>query len=201
MRCAWLCLALCLACVLPSGDVQAHDGAHPTPESSVRSVPLMLKLPDSALIDQHGQRARFASDVLSGEIAVIGFHYSNCVTLCPVSNAILQQLDARIGDDPSLPVRIVTITVDPERDDAAAMLASARQFGASERWVWLTGAPVEVRRVLRQLGVNAAAAPEAHELFFLVGDPVSGVFERVAGPVAPERLHALVMAALKRRGC
>lgn len=201
MRKLCLSVALWLSSAMPGGAALAHDGTHALSASSMRSAPLTLKLPDNALVDQHGQRGRFLSDVLAGDIAVIGFHYSNCVTLCPVSNAILQQLDARFGDEPPLPVRIVTITVDPERDDAAAMLAGARQFGASDRWSWLTGAPGEVKRVLRLLGMNTTAAPEAHDLFFLVGDPLSGAFERVAGPVAPEHLHELVMAALKRRGC
>lgn len=148
-----------------------------------------LSLPEVDLVDQAGAVHRLADVGGKDGLMVITFAYTTCDSICPIGNAVMAEVDEALG--PDSPARLVTITIDPSRDTPAAMRRAAREIGASDNWLWLTGEPAGVTRLLEAL----QARPEdlmLHDPLFLVGDPASGrLYRSQSLPEAGELLSLI----------
>ncbi|MCA9938422.1 MAG: SCO family protein [Anaerolineales bacterium] len=105
-------------------------------------LPRIGLAPGFSLQDETGQR--FTSEDLRGQIAVYNFTYTNCVSPCPDTDAVMQGVQARLGevDTGGIPVTLVTVSFDPRRDTPERLREyAARLRGEDENWHFLTGAP------------------------------------------------------------
>jgi protein SCO1/2 len=97
------------------------------------------------LTDQDG--APFDQASLEGAPSLLFFGFTHCPDVCPTTLALLAQLD---HDPPVKGLRTILVTVDPERDDVAAM---KRYVGAfSPRMLGLTGTDEQIDVLLTNLG-------------------------------------------------
>ncbi|WP_448177771.1 SCO family protein, partial [Stenotrophomonas maltophilia] len=100
-----------------------------------------MKFANVPLLDQDGKSVRLEPDLVQGKIVVMSFIYTSCTTVCPVVSSILgkvqKQLGARVGDE----VQLVSISIDPQRDDPKRLQEYARSFQQGPGWSWLTGSP------------------------------------------------------------
>lgn len=124
------------------GSAAAKDG--------LTSVPGSLR----TLIDQEGNPFSFAR--LGGKTVLANFMFTHCPVSCPV------QTQALVGIQRALPsalrsrVRIVSVTVDPERDSAAVLKRYAEAMGADlSGWSFVTGEASELDRLQRYYSVMA----------------------------------------------
>ncbi len=69
-------------------------------------------------LDQNG--ANFSLDSLQGNVVLLFFGYTNCPDVCPTTLAELRQLRSQIKDKADN-VKVVYVTVDPERDTVARL--------------------------------------------------------------------------------
>lgn len=123
-------------------------------------LPAIRKAPDFALIDTEGRRARLAS--LRGRVVLVGFLYTSCTAACPLLSARLAALQRALREiDPEgRRVAILSVTVDPARDTAAALRAYGARFGADPaRWRFLREAPDRLAPVLAAYGEWARRTP------------------------------------------
>jgi protein SCO1/2 len=113
--------------------------------------PVMGTVRDFSLVDQNGDV--FGSSELRGVVWVAHFSSTQCRGACGemldrMSN--LQHRTRNLGEG----FRIVTVSVDPERDDAAKMKAFAFSQRASRRlWRFLAGPAPTVERLLEDFKV------------------------------------------------
>jgi protein SCO1 len=135
--------------------------------------------PDVELVDSTGRPHLFMSDIARGKLVLISFFYANCKEICPVTNQIMS-LAAHQLPKTEKPIRLISVTVDPERDTASVIDALADSMGRSEDWIWLTGTPENVRRLTHGLGMRYER-PEDHGILFIVGDPDTGRFISTSG--------------------
>jgi len=87
-----------------------------------------------------------------GKVVILGFGFTWCTDVCPVTLATLQQVRRKLGaaaDD----VQIVYITVDPERDNPARMQAYLHAYDPT--FVGGTGTADELGAVRRDYGIVA----------------------------------------------
>ncbi|MGH7268569.1 MAG: SCO family protein [Candidatus Rokuibacteriota bacterium] len=105
-------------------------------------------------LDERSGRAVSRRDLL-GKVWLANFIYTQCGDTCPLQTAELARLQAEFaaaGD-----FRLVSITVDPERDTPAALAAYAEKYGADPaRWWFLTGEKRAIYRLAKdgfRLGV------------------------------------------------
>ncbi len=94
--------------------------------------------PPLELTDQDGQPFTLAS--LAGRPVLVFFGYTHCPDVCPESIGLIGQA---LAASPA-GARAVFVSIDPDRDDVAAMKAYLRYLPAA--FTGLTGAPDEVRR-------------------------------------------------------
>ena len=99
------------------------------------------------LTDANGQP--FGTGQLEGRVWIADFFFTNCPGPCPRMSTLMSEIQRETADIGEL--RIVSITVDPERDTPEAMKAYGQRYGAIDgRWHFLTGPRETLNRIARQ---------------------------------------------------
>lgn len=129
-------------------------------------LPEYFQTPSFALTTQAGDTLR--SDSLAGTVWIASFIYTSCPDICPVITARMAAVRDSFAEHGVLGdgVRLVSFTVDPERDTPPVLREYAGRFGDVDpaRWAFLTGHPEEVRRLIQEgffIGVTRAAGAGA----------------------------------------
>jgi len=194
---AFLVLFFCIGVFPGMGStVLAHNGAAHTslPENSVGLVQQFavetLRIPNVPVIDASYHTEGFIARFVDAGTIVISLTYTDCKTLCPISNVILQQLDKALSDSNSPSLQIVTLSIDPERETPDTLQASSDFLDSSKRWTWLTATSEHSRMLFKSLDVDINAL-EDHDPMFLVGNVSTGRFIRVVGMPDPDQLIAI----------
>lgn len=170
--------------------------AHGTGDHAKADAPAAarVQLEDTLLLDRYGVERRLKSDVLGDRVAVVNFVYTTCTTVCPVASATFAQLQERLGARLGTQVRLVSITVDPQRDTPARLRAYAAKHDAGMHWAWLTGRKDAVDAALKGFGAYTPN-PQDHPAIVMIGDARSGQWTRLYGfPAVAE-----ILAEVDRR--
>jgi len=124
----WAAAAATAAAALP-GFAHAHDGLGPvTPPLAAPALPLQL----------HDGRSTILPAVLQGRVTAVHLMFTGCSAICPVQGAVFAELQALVGG-PLPKAQLLSISIDPIADDAVALSAWRRRFGAGA--AWLAAAP------------------------------------------------------------
>lgn len=97
---------------------------------------ILGSIPDFDLTSQQNTPFRSVTE-LRGHTWVANFIFTNCAGPCPRMSSQMRQVQDATMDLPGL--RMVSFTVDPERDTPQALTAYARRHHAGSRWFFLTG--------------------------------------------------------------
>ncbi|QXI40700.1 SCO family protein [Pseudomonas xantholysinigenes] len=186
-RVTLLGLSLLLASPLVLAHAGHEHGGQPSEPPAARQEKTSVRFADVPLLDQDGMPVRLEQDLVGDHLVVMGFIYTSCTTVCPVVSSIMskvqQQLGGRVGEE----IRLVSISVDPQRDDAKRLASYARAFQHGPGWSWLTGSPYAISETLKGLGSFSANLSE-HPPLILVGDGRSGHWTRYYGFTDPNVL-------------
>lgn len=107
---------------------------------------------DVALTDQNGRVFHLAD--LRGEPVLISMFYSSCQMVCPMIFETIRATLAKSGKPAQDNVRVVMITVDPERDSVAVLKKTAADHGADDRWQLARADSRGTRSVAALLGIQ-----------------------------------------------
>jgi protein SCO1/2 len=111
--------------------------------------------PDFSMTDQSGRTVRLEN--LRGKVWAASFIFTHCHGPCPLITKHMAALQAETADLPD--VRLVSMTLDPDRDTSEVMNRFASGFQADpERWYFLTGPRGDLERVV-QKGFLTAMQP------------------------------------------
>jgi protein SCO1 len=146
----WSVLSVVLVGVVGFG-VWSLVWEEPTKQSfsglSPAHLPVYGSVPDFALIDQRGRPVR-RSD-LEGKVWIASFIFTNCPDECPLMTSEMARLQSDLAHMADL--RLVSISVDPDRDTPAVLLQYAERFNADpDRWFFLTGDKQDIYRLARE---------------------------------------------------
>jgi protein SCO1/2 len=116
-------------------------------------------VPDFSLIERSGRQIELSD--LRGKVWIANFIYTHCPDTCPIQSAQMKELQDEFINEKDL--RLVSITVDPERDSTAVLSKYASRFGADpERWLFLTGEKKSIHRLAQEgFLLGAAEIPSA----------------------------------------
>ena len=99
-------------------------------------LPVLGEIPDFTLTAQNG--AEFRRHDLDGKVWIADFIFTNCTGPCPRMSGLMRKVQNSLVDRSD--VRLVSFTVDPERDTPEVFSAYARRYQAREGvWYFLTG--------------------------------------------------------------
>lgn len=129
-------------------------------------------LPPLTLTDQRGDKITLSS--LKGKPALVDFIYTSCPGPCEVLTAKMARVADHLGGELGTRVRIISFSLDPARDNPAALKSFAEKFNANRHgWLFLTGSPATIDHALKAFGVRRTEASDgtiAHTLtVFLIG--------------------------------
>jgi protein SCO1 len=101
--------------------------------------------------------AEVSNEDFSGKVWIVSFVFTRCTMGCPQVTTTMARLQKELNLANRDDLRLVTITVDPERDSAADLKTYADSFQAHPtRWLFLTGKEKLVRLLLNK-GFKIAA--------------------------------------------
>ena len=91
-------------------------------------------------MDGPGIRSQSLAGLLSdsGTPTIVDFVYTRCASVCTVLGTVFQQMQQAFPASAAIrcgAVRLLSISFDPDRDDASALAAYASRLGADPR-VW-----------------------------------------------------------------
>jgi cytochrome oxidase Cu insertion factor (SCO1/SenC/PrrC family) len=139
-----------------------------------REIPVIQQVPSFSLINQNGEVV--ALQLLRDTYWIANFIFTSCAGTCPVMTFQMGELQGAI--EPTLPVRFVSFSVDPERDTPEVLFEYGERNGADHsRWFFLTGNRDEIYSLARSgflLSVDAdggnASEPILHSQRFVLVD-------------------------------
>ncbi len=143
--------ALCLAAApnaahITNGGVGA--AAAPPPDQKPPALEELFGGP-FALTDHNGRAV--TDETFRGRFTLLYFGYTFCPDLCPTNLLTMAEAVEALGPDGKR-VRPLFVTVDPERDDPAALRDYMAHFGP--RFLALRGTPAQTRAVLKAWRVH-----------------------------------------------
>lgn len=176
---AWLVVATMLVMTFPRA-ARAELVKAPKPAAANP----VDRLPQISLTDQNGKAISLAS--LKGKPALVAFIHTQCEGPCELITAHMKQVARTLGPGFKSEVTMVSITTEPEEDGSRELLAYAKAQGVDAAgWVFLTGTPAEIRRLLTLYGVAAENDDSDHVLeVFLLGADGAAV-RRYNGAMTP----------------
>lgn len=111
-------------------------------------LPRINLAPGYALTDQFGNQ--LTSEQMRGQIVLYNFTFSNCQECAP-SNEVMAQVQNRLDEVSvtGIPVKMVSISVDPDHDTPEVLNQFAQSLGAQpEKWIFATGSPTMLKSVI-----------------------------------------------------
>lgn len=135
-------LALAAVLALPGSlraDEHAHHHHHAAPAAStVSRSEAPYALPKVMLRDQDGAAVALAQRLDDGRPVLLNFIYTSCTAICPPMTRIFAEVQNRLGAERRR-LHMVSVSIDPEHDTPRQLKDYARQFGADDNWIFLTG--------------------------------------------------------------
>ncbi len=122
-----------------------------TPEGvSATVLPEARALPKFVLKDHHGKQ--FTNESLNGHWSFIFFGYTQCPDICPITLAILNQVEQLLKKDShaELP-KVIFISVDPDRDTPQALAEYVPYFNAD--FIGVSGDLESLQVLTKALGI------------------------------------------------
>jgi protein SCO1/2 len=125
-------------------------------------LPVLGTVPEFVLTERSGQP--FGLHDLRGQIWVADFIFTNCAGTCPIMTTAMAELQATLTEQKLDDVKLVSITVDPERDTPEVLSKFAEGYGAqANRWFFLTGEGAAIQQLANKgflLSAATSGGPE-----------------------------------------
>lgn len=145
--CTAYCVLIMACCALPgcapqpSGNEEFSFTPIPRlakyyPEVDANGDTTYKKPPSGTFTDQYGND--FSTSQFSGSVQVVQIFFTSCLGICPVITNNMATVQKEFAGNPD--VKLISFSVDPERDSAAALKSYAERFHVdSTQWRLLTG--------------------------------------------------------------
>lgn len=107
--------------------------------------------PPAAEFELARERGRFRLSETRGNIVLLFFGYTSCPDICPTTMAELKTALERVGRDKSENVKVIFVTVDPQRDTPERVQKYVNHFDRD--FIGLSGSEAELAPVWNDYGV------------------------------------------------
>jgi protein SCO1/2 len=123
----------------------------PLPPNSLYNLQVSLE-------DQSGETAGL--DQYQGMPVLVTMFYASCPHVCPLLLSTIRQMESKLSQEELSELRVLAISVDPERDEPELLLTTMQRHSADEeRWTLARPTPGDVRMVAGVVGVKYKKLP------------------------------------------
>ena len=110
-------------------------------------LPVLGQVPAFSLTERSGEIVEAVD--LQGKVWVVDFIFTHCAGPCPIMSSRMARLQKLLQG--SSDIRLVSVSVDPERDSPEVLSEYAGRFGADdETWLFLTGEKSSIYRLIKK---------------------------------------------------
>lgn len=99
--------------------------------------------------------SEFKLESQRGKVVVLGFGFSHCPDVCPVTLAVLARVRKQLGEFAG-DMQVIYVTVDPERDTPERLREYLGYF--DKNFIGVTGTPAQLSAVREAYGILATRA-------------------------------------------
>ena len=110
--------------------------------------------------------SRFQLSELRGDVVLVFFGYTACPDVCPTTLAELRQALSELNAQDVERVKVVFVTVDPERDSPERVQEYVDQFNPA--FIGLSGSTTDLEKVWAEYGVYREIADEQSAAGYIV---------------------------------
>jgi protein SCO1/2 len=103
---------------------------------------------------------------MQGDVVLLFFGYTSCPDVCPTTLAELRQALSEFNEQDAQQVRVVFVTVDPERDSPERMQEYVDQFNPA--FIGLSGPETSLEKIWTEYGVYREIADEQSAAGYIV---------------------------------
>lgn len=128
-------------------------------DAGIVLLPQSRSLPALSLIDQDGQAV--AVDQLKDQWSLLFFGYTFCPDICPATLAQLRQLQGQLPPETLAKLRIVLVTVDPNRDTPEQLKKYLDYFDAG--FIGWTGEQAIIQKLANSVSIPFIPADTSQE--------------------------------------
>lgn len=115
--------------------------------SSAAILPTYGEIPEFSLIEHHGQEINL--EKLKGSVFVADFFFTSCAGICPRMTEQMARVQEAFKNEQR--VKLVSFTVDPERDSVWVLSMYAKGWGAMDgKWFFVTGEKKKIYELARR---------------------------------------------------
>lgn len=126
--------------------VQSQEAALALPKDSLYAL-------HPKLVDQHGNTTSL--DVHRGHPVILSMFYASCPSACPMLIHDVQMLEERLPPEVRADLRVVLVSLDPERDTPAELADVVKRHELDDaRWTLLRPEADAVREISAALGIR-----------------------------------------------
>jgi protein SCO1/2 len=120
------------------------------------SLPILSTVTDFTLTERSGRP--FGLNDLRGQVWVADFIFTNCAGTCPIMTTAMTEIQKTALAEKLDGVKLVSITVDPERDTPEVLQRFAGGYGAlKDHWYFLTGDGAAIQQLANKGFLLSAA--------------------------------------------
>lgn len=146
-----LLLASDACCAAQQTDPHAHHRMQAAAAEPVTRSTARYRLEGLRLLRSDGQAVALVDELKHDGPLVLDFVFTTCTAICPTLSRTFAELQAR--SDPAKPLRLVSISIDPQQDTPAVLRSYAKQFDAGKQWRFYTGTVAQSVAVQRAFDV------------------------------------------------
>lgn len=174
-----------------------NEGQDANNEGETSKQPMATMAPDMNLGDFEAvnqDEEAFTKADLDGEWSVINFIFTNCTTVCLPMTRNMAYLQQELDEAGLNDVKLVSFTVDPERDTPEVLKEYGDSYGANyDNWTFLTGYDFETIKNYSEEHFKSPLleAPEdddqiTHTVSFFITNPEGEIVQRFKGDLQDE---------------
>jgi len=182
---------LCGTAAVLLGAVTKPARAH----NSAGVVDPPLRPPDVPLTLQDGSSTSLGA-VLNGKVTAVQLMFTSCRATCPIQGTLFAKGAKELGDSVKT-AQWLSVSIDPERDNPAALRRWLERFGAHPRWRACRPGAKELEGLVGFLkSKKSGADPHTAQVYFFNGNGEL-VLRSVDFPPVPEMIR--IMKSLAAR--
>ena len=137
-----------LLLILLIGGATAHAEDAGALKAGVFDPP--REAPDFTLPGSNGAELKLSA--YRGKVVLLGFGFTSCAAVCPITLGTLKQVNKKLGAQAS-DLQVIYITVDPEHDDAVRLKKYLSSFDPN--FIGGTGSEAQLAAVRKDFGIAA----------------------------------------------
>ena len=160
-------------------DPHAHHRAMMNQKAGYQVTHNDYHIPDVTLTDQNGVKHVLPDLLTNNQPVIVSYIFTTCTTICPVLTATLASAYNELNETTPSPT-IVSISIDPQEDTPAKMLAYAKKYGNHKDWYFLTGDPGSIELAQRSMDAYRGSKLN-HEPLTFIKPSASAQWVRIEG--------------------